>query len=168
MVGLADGKRPLNSTLCPPDLPLLIVPDATPMLANPVVHHNHPPPKLPLQRVTVTVQGIPSVSIQNNRLLVGSSQSSSTRSYTPVKLLGDGSFGTVWLCDWHGTLPPNTPFSPMQCGAGARAEWADMRLVAVKRMKKRWEGGWDECQKLKELEVCFLPSAFLSWSQSTL
>lgn len=27
------------------------------------------------------------------------------------------------------------------------------RLVAVKRMKKRWEGGWDECKKLKELEV---------------
>ncbi len=124
------------------------------MLANPLVHHNHPAPKVPLQRVTVTVQGIPSVSIQNNRLFVGSSQSSSTRSYTPVKLLGDGSFGTVWLCDWHGTLPPNTPLSPMQCGAGARAEWAGMRLVAVKRMKKRWEGGWDECQKLKELEVC--------------
>ncbi|GLB36144.1 putative serine/Threonine protein kinases, catalytic domain [Lyophyllum shimeji] len=40
----------------------------------------------------------------------------------------------------------------MQCGAGARPEWAGKRLVAVKRMKKRWEGGWDECQKLKELE----------------
>lgn len=42
----------------------------------------------------------------------------------------------------------------MQCGAGARPEWAGKRLVAVKLMKKRWEGGWDECQKLKELEVC--------------
>lgn len=41
----------------------------------------------------------------------------------------------------------------MQCGAGARPEWAGKRLVAVKLMKKRWEGGWDECQKLKELEV---------------
>jgi meiosis induction protein kinase IME2/SME1 len=80
----------------------------------------------------------------------------STRSYTPLKVLGDGSFGTVWLCDWHGTLPPNTPLSPMQCGAGARPEWAGKRLVAVKRMKKKWEGGWDECQKLKELEVCTL------------
>ncbi|KAL4267194.1 Protein kinase domain-containing protein [Pleurotus pulmonarius] len=100
----------------------------------------------------VTVVGIPSVSIQNNRLEVGSSQSSSTRSYTPLKVLGDGSFGTVWLCDWHGTLPPNTPLSPMQCGRGARPEWAGKRLVAVKRMKKQWEGGWDECQKLKELE----------------
>ncbi len=41
----------------------------------------------------------------------------------------------------------------MQCGAGARAEWVGKRLVAVKRMKRRWEGGWDECRKLKELEV---------------
>jgi hypothetical protein len=80
----------------------------------------------------------------------------STRSYTPLKVLGDGSFGTVWLCDWHGTLPPNTPLSPMQCGAGAKPEWADKRLVAVKRMKRKWEGGWDECKKLNELVVCFL------------
>lgn len=41
----------------------------------------------------------------------------------------------------------------MQCGAGARPEYAGKRLVAVKRMKKRWEGGWDECKRLKELEV---------------
>ncbi|THH01817.1 hypothetical protein EW026_g974 [Hermanssonia centrifuga] len=40
----------------------------------------------------------------------------------------------------------------MQCGAGARPEYAGKRLVAVKRMKKRWEGGWDECRRLKELE----------------
>ncbi|KAJ3888383.1 kinase-like domain-containing protein [Lentinula edodes] len=100
----------------------------------------------------ISVVGVPSVHISNNRLVVGSSSSSSTRSYTPLKVLGDGSFGTVWLCDWHGTLPPNTPLSPMQCGAGARPEWVGKRLVAVKRMKKRWEGGWDECQQLKELE----------------
>lgn len=77
----------------------------------------------------------------------------STRSYSLLKILGDGSFGTVWLCDWHSTLPPNTPLSPMQCSAGAKPEWAGKRLVAVKRMKKRWEDGWDECKKLKELEV---------------
>ncbi|KAG6900131.1 hypothetical protein C0993_002476 [Termitomyces sp. T159_Od127] len=121
--------------------------------------HTPNPPPPPSQRSAssvpkepIVVVGIPSVSIQNNRLVVGSAQSSSTRSYTPLKVLGDGSFGTVWLCDWHGTLPPNTPLSPMQCGAGARPEWAGKRLVAVKRMKKRWEGGWNECQKLKELE----------------
>ena len=82
----------------------------------------------------------------------------SHRSYTPIKTLGDGSFGTVLLCDWHGTLPPNTPLSPMQCGGGARPEWAGKRLVAVKRMRRKWEGGWDECKRLKELEV--RPSTF--------
>ncbi|KAF7306918.1 hypothetical protein MIND_00484300 [Mycena indigotica] len=105
------------------------------------------PPKAP----TIIV-GIPAVHIENNQLVVGSSQSHSTRSYTELKSLGDGSFGTVWLCDWHGTLPPNTPLSPMQCGAGAKPEWSGKRLVAVKRMRKKWEGGWEECQRLKELE----------------
>ena len=41
----------------------------------------------------------------------------------------------------------------MQSVVGSRPEYANMRLVAVKRMKKKWEGGWDECKKLKELEV---------------
>ena len=75
------------------------------------------------------------------------------RSYTPVKLVGDGSFGTVWLCDWHSPLPAGTTLSPMQCGAGARPEWVGKRLVAVKRMKRVWERGWEEAGKLKELEV---------------
>ncbi|KAJ7706191.1 kinase-like domain-containing protein [Mycena rosella] len=105
------------------------------------------PPKAP----TILV-GVPAVHIHNNQLVVGDSQTRSTRSYTELKSLGDGSFGTVWLCDWHGTLPPNTPLSPMQCGAGAKPEWAGKRLVAVKRMRKKWEGGWDECRRLKELE----------------
>jgi protein kinase len=69
-----------------------------------------------------------------------------------MKVVGDGSFGTVWLCDWHSPLPSNTPLSPMQRGAGARPEWTGKRLVAVKRMKKRWEGGWDDCRRLKELD----------------
>ncbi|KAI0825111.1 kinase-like protein [Trametes gibbosa] len=119
--------------------------------------HPHPPPtnhrphtQAPKERITV--QAVPSVTVQNNELVVGDSNSSSTRSYTPLKVVGDGSFGTVWLCDWHGTLPPNTPMSAMQCGPGARPEYAGKRLVAVKRMKKTWEGGWDECKKLKELE----------------
>ncbi|KAG7099206.1 hypothetical protein E1B28_001073 [Marasmius oreades] len=140
-----------------------------PSINNNVHHINHsnnnshaissppPQPQRPsqqpqAQKEPITIVGIPSVQIENGRLVVGSSQSSSRRSYTPLKVLGDGSFGTVWLCDWHGTLPPNTPLSPMQCGASARPEWAGKRLVAVKRMKKKWEGGWDECQKLKELE----------------
>lgn len=41
----------------------------------------------------------------------------------------------------------------MQCSAGARREYVGKRLVAVKRMRRIWEGGWDECRRLKELEV---------------
>ncbi|KAF8622479.1 hypothetical protein AX15_006995 [Amanita polypyramis BW_CC] len=115
----------------------------------------HRPPKHSLPKHPVTVLGIPSVSIQNNRLVWGNAQSSSNRSYTPLKVLGDGAFGTVWLCDWHGTLPPNTPLPLMQ-SPSRRPEWAGKRLVAVKRMKRKWEGGWEqcwsECQKNKELE----------------
>lgn len=125
---------------------------------------NNTPPTNSNASKAINVLGVPSVHIENNRLVVGSSQSSSTRSYSPLKVLGDGSFGTVWLCDWHGTLPPNTPLSPMQCGAGARPEWAGKRLVAVKRMKRRWEGGWDECQQLKELEVRVKSKYFLRLS----
>jgi serine/threonine protein kinase len=70
----------------------------------------------------------------------------------PIKAFGDGSFGTVWLCDWHGALPPNRPTSKMQAVVGSRSEYANMQLVAVKRMKRKWEGS-DECRRLKELEV---------------
>lgn len=116
--------------------------------------NSHPPcSKTSSQtKETIHVTGIPAVSIQNGKLVVGDANSSSSRSFTPIKTLGDGSFGTVLLCDWHGTLPPNTPLSPMQCGGGARPEWVGKRLVAVKKMRKKWEGGWDECKKLKELE----------------
>jgi len=41
----------------------------------------------------------------------------------------------------------------MQCGAGARPDWTGKRLVAVKRMKRVWEGGWSEASKLGELVV---------------
>ena len=152
------------------------------MLQSPLNIHNPPIPlripKHPLPKQPITVLGIPRISIQNNSLFWGDAQSSmfsfqiplfyinislllgSTRSYTPLKVLGDGAFGTVWLCDWHGTLPPNTP-NPLMQSPSRRPEWAGKRLVAVKRMKRRWEGGWEqgwnECQKNKELEVPSIP-----------
>ncbi|WVQ82745.1 hypothetical protein IAT38_004877 [Cryptococcus sp. DSM 104549] len=73
------------------------------------------------------------------------------RSYTEMKCLGDGSFGTVWLCDWHSPVKPDVLLSAMQCGAGARPEWAGKRLVALKRMKRVWEGGWTQARMLGEL-----------------
>ena len=44
----------------------------------------------------------------------------------------------------------------MQCGAGARPEWAGKRLVALKRMKRVWEGGWKQAKTLGELVVSSL------------
>ena len=75
------------------------------------------------------------------------------RSYTELKCLGDGSFGTVWLCDWHSPVKPDVMLSAMQCGAGARPAWAGKRLVALKRMKRVWEGGWSQARNLGELQV---------------
>lgn len=75
------------------------------------------------------------------------------RSYTEVKCLGDGSFGTVWLCDWHSPVKDGVLLSAMQCGAGTRREWVGKRLVALKRMKKVWQGGWSEAKNLGELAV---------------
>jgi serine/threonine protein kinase len=75
------------------------------------------------------------------------------RSYTQIKELGDGSFGTVWLCDWHSPIRQDHMLSAMQCGAGSRPEWAGKRLVALKMMKKVWENGWDQAKTLGELAV---------------
>ena len=41
----------------------------------------------------------------------------------------------------------------MQSGAGARPEWAGKRLVALKRMKRVWEGGWSQARNLGEIYV---------------
>lgn len=73
------------------------------------------------------------------------------RAYTILKEVGDGSFGTVWLADWHSPLqlPPGT----LPPGPSSRPEYKGKKLVAIKRMKKAFEGGWDECTKLKELKV---------------
>ncbi|GAA5866232.1 hypothetical protein JCM3774_004127 [Rhodotorula dairenensis] len=72
------------------------------------------------------------------------------RHWTVLKEVGDGSFGTVWLADWHSPLyiPPGT----RPPGPSSRPEYRGRRLVAIKRMKKAFDGGWDECMKLKELK----------------
>jgi len=75
------------------------------------------------------------------------------RDYTEIRELGDGSFGTVFLCDWHSPIKSDHMLSAMQSGAGARPEWTGKRLVALKRMKRAWEGGWDNAKTLQELAV---------------
>jgi hypothetical protein len=49
----------------------------------------------------------------------------------------------------------------MQCGAGARPEWTGKRLVAVKRMKRVWEGGWEQASKIGELVVSRLGYSYV-------
>ena len=88
---------------------------------------------------------------------IGVEEPMAERAYTEIKCLGDGSFGTVWLCDWHSPVQPGTLLSAMQCGAGARAEWAGKRLVALKKMKRVWEGGWNQAMTLGELKVRQIP-----------
>lgn len=72
------------------------------------------------------------------------------RSFTVLKAMGDGSFGTVFLADWLSplSLPPGT----LPPGPSSRPEYAGKRLVAIKKMKKAFEI-WDDCMKLKELKV---------------
>lgn len=90
------------------------------------------------------------------------------RSYTILKEVGDGSFGTVWLADWHSTLScvhvahvkhwrlersRSLPAGTLPPGPSSRPEYAGKNLVAIKRMKKAFNGGWEECMRLKELKV---------------
>ncbi|KAG6336581.1 hypothetical protein ID866_2519 [Astraeus odoratus] len=79
------------------------------------IPNGHHPPKPPSQsKETINVVGVPAVSIQNGKLVVGDANSSSPRSYTPVRILGDGSFGTVLLCDWHDTKELYFVFESME------------------------------------------------------
>lgn len=75
------------------------------------------------------------------------------RSFTVIKNIGEGSFGSVFLCDWHGELPYEVPPSTTNINGVARPEWTGMHLVAVKKLKRRLQHGWDECQYLKEFKV---------------
>ncbi|KAI9512554.1 Pkinase-domain-containing protein [Russula earlei] len=113
------------------------------------------PTTFPLPNEPFTAVAIPAFRITpvGVRYHDGDAQSSSVRSFTPIKTLGDGNFATVWLCDWHWPLFPNTPISAMQSNVGTRSHYAGKRLVAVKHMKKKWELGWEECRKLKELDA---------------
>jgi hypothetical protein len=144
---------PLSSTTLAYDVALRMPPPP----ANPPYPSSHnPPPKAKekeKEKEIVNVNAIPAVTIQGNKMVFGDANSTSVRSYTLLKVVGDGSFGAVWLCDWHSALPPNTPLSPMQCGQGAKPEYAGKRLVAIKKMKKKWDGGWNECKKTQGTRV---------------
>lgn len=94
----------------------------------------------------------------HNQVTVVNVDNAAPRSYTILKEVGDGSFGTVWLADWHSPLklPPGT----LPPGPSSRPEYKGKKIVAVKRMKKAFMGGWLECLKLKELHVGVLFNFF--------
>lgn len=101
----------------------------------------------------ISFVGIPHVSIDVGNLIFGDSTTSLQRSFTVIKNIGEGSFGSVFLCDWHGELPYEVPPSTTNINGVARPEWTGMHLVAVKKLKRRLQHGWDECQYLKEFKA---------------
>ncbi|ORX37406.1 hypothetical protein BD324DRAFT_656473 [Kockovaella imperatae] len=107
--------------------------------------------RMTAQGEQVMMDGMERMQVDEGDGRIGTEDPFAERSYTELKVLGDGSFGTVWLCDWHSPVKPNVLLSAMQCGAGARPEWAGKRLVALKRMKRVWDGGWSQARNLGEI-----------------
>lgn len=121
----------------------------------------------------VSSVGIPHVSFHAGNLVLGDSTTSSHRSFSIIKNLGEGSFGSVFLCDWHSKLPHDAPPPSTTHGPSPGTH-----LVAVKKLKRKLEQGWDACKSLKELKAlcalsphpCIIPlyDVFLSTESSEL
>lgn len=78
--------------------------------------------------------------------------------YEVLKKIGDGTFGTVYLCQKKNH--PDAPSTQTSDGIGvpqasttraAEQQTAD-KLVAIKKMKKRYYT-WDECMRLREIKA---------------
>ena len=65
--------------------------------------------------------------------LLNDSRLEAGREFVPIKRLGTGSFGTVFVADWHSPLPSGTMVPAMQ-HSYARPEYVGKRIVAIKRM----------------------------------
>ena len=65
--------------------------------------------------------------------------------YTLLKLLGDGSFGSVFMAECKGTRE-TVQIHPQ------RPAQALIPQVAVKKMKEKY-ASWDECINLREVKV---------------
>ncbi|WFD43943.1 non-specific serine/threonine protein kinase [Malassezia psittaci] len=91
-----------------------------------------------------------------NSLLTGrlAEQSRRPRDFTIIKSLGVGSFGTVYVADWHSALPSGAIVPAMQ-HSFTRPEYANKRLVAIKKMKKPFVH-WEDCIQLNELRSLLL------------
>ncbi|VDB91493.1 unnamed protein product [Peniophora sp. CBMAI 1063] len=76
-----------------------------------------------------------------------------TKSLTALKAVGDGSFGSVWLCDWHSELSFPIELTAPSAGPGSRPEYQGKRVVAVKRMKRQWRGDEGDWRTLREIQA---------------
>ncbi|KDR75621.1 hypothetical protein GALMADRAFT_226248 [Galerina marginata CBS 339.88] len=111
----------------------------------------HPPPGLTsgLQPGARTeILGVPSISHPIQYLPTNTESSEgSVRTWTPLKVLGQGSFSTVWACNWHSGLRPQPNSPPLientRFGEGTR-------LIALKSYVIPDER---ELSTVKELEV---------------
>lgn len=76
---------------------------------------------------------------------------SANRDFSIIRELGNGSFGTVCVAEWRSPLPTGTMVPAMQ-HSYTRPEYIGKRLVAIKRMKRRFHS-WDDCMRLNELKA---------------
>ncbi|KAH7097016.1 kinase-like domain-containing protein [Auriculariales sp. MPI-PUGE-AT-0066] len=114
--------------------------------------------------VQQTVLATPSMTIDGGQVFIGDTQSCEV---TPVCLLAltllqarsaPGPMlkslakapSAPYFSSTGTLLPPGTCLSPMQ--SNARSEWNRKVLVALKRLTSPFDGGWDECRRLKELQ----------------
>jgi hypothetical protein len=72
--------------------------------------YQHPPSPVFTQSITVNGKGKQPAN-QTAAPTFVDLPNSAPRSYTVLKEVGDGSFGTVWLADWH---------SPLECASISR------------------------------------------------
>lgn len=69
--------------------------------------------------------------------------------YETLDKIGDGTFGTVYLCRRRQNQSTSTTAVN---SSGYSRQASDDDLVAIKRMKKRYYN-WDECMKLREIKA---------------
>ena len=83
--------------------------------------------------------------------LLNDSRLEAGREFVPIKRLGTGSFGTVFVADWHSPLPSGTMVPAMQ-HSYARPEYVGKRIVAIKRMIRPYST-LEDCLSLNELHA---------------
>lgn len=89
-------------------------------------------------------------AIRGHPLLDGS-RLETERQFTPIKRLGSGTFGSVFVADWHSALP-NGALVPAMQHSYARPAYVGKRIVAIKRMKRTYTT-WEDCLSLNELHA---------------